>query len=333
MDFTQLNETDVREEIVAPLVRELGYRSATDHNVLREQTLRYPRASIGRKNLSRDPLLRGKADYILEAGRKVRWVIEAKAPGCDLTVDEIEQAWTYANHPEVRAVYFALCNGPRFLVFRTTHGPTVPPILDVAYEQLGDTQVRHAIFDLLTPSAVLRDHAAAAIDLNAPLGPGLRSIARISHGHIRYNHISLSAPALLEMQVTIVGGSIERDEEERMVALLETRAPTRTMQQMLERLNLQVMELRSDDFALSIDPNTPTEFRFIGEATFPKGTVMTDPQSWATVSLPRDVRAQVQSISSGFLKLNEFSGSIVNQVLYDGSTPATFAGEFSVFLA
>lgn len=333
MDFTQLNETDVREEIVAPLLRDLGYRSATNDNVLREQTLRYPRASIGRKNLARDPLLRGKADYILEAGRKVRWVIEAKAPCCDLTVDEIEQAWTYANHPEVRAVYFALCNGPRFLVFRTTHGPSSDPILAVAYEQIEDTETRRAIFDLLTPLAVLRDHAAAAIDLGPPLGPGLRSIARISHGHIRYNRSTLPVPALLEMQVTIVGGSIERDEDERMVALLETRAPTRTAQEMIERLKLQVLDLSSDDSVLSIDPNRPTVFSFSGEAIFPKGTVMTNPHTWEQVSLPEDVSAKVQSTCSGVLKLNEFSGSISNEVLYNHSVPAAFVGEFSIFLS
>lgn len=90
IDFTRLNETDVREEIIAPLIRELGYRSSTEHNVLREQSLRYPRLSLGRKDTRKDPLLRGKADYILEAGGLVRWVIEAKAPTCDIDIDEIE---------------------------------------------------------------------------------------------------------------------------------------------------------------------------------------------------------------------------------------------------
>ncbi|MGA2403556.1 MAG: hypothetical protein ABSG91_17920 [Syntrophobacteraceae bacterium] len=37
-----LNEQDVREEIIAPLLRHLGYRSTTKYNLLREQLLRYP---------------------------------------------------------------------------------------------------------------------------------------------------------------------------------------------------------------------------------------------------------------------------------------------------
>ena len=103
MDITRLNEADVREEIIAPLIRELGYQSASAHNVFREQSLRYPRIYSGRKGAQKDFVLRGKADYIREAGGAVRWVIEAKAPACPINADDIEQAWTYANHPGVRA--------------------------------------------------------------------------------------------------------------------------------------------------------------------------------------------------------------------------------------
>lgn len=71
INFEELNESDVREEILAPLVGDLGYRSGTEHNVIREQPLRYPHAFLGRKDSKRDPLLRGKADYILVAGRRV----------------------------------------------------------------------------------------------------------------------------------------------------------------------------------------------------------------------------------------------------------------------
>ena len=64
--------------------------------------------------LKKDPLLRGKADYILEASGKVRWVIEAKAPDVQIDIDAIEQAWSYASHAEIRAVYFVLSNGKEF---------------------------------------------------------------------------------------------------------------------------------------------------------------------------------------------------------------------------
>jgi len=86
---------------------------------------------LGRKDSKKDPVLRGKADYILEAGGEVRWVIEGKAPSCAIDADEIEQAWTYANHPEVRAVYFSLCNGKRLSVYQTNRGAESPPILSI----------------------------------------------------------------------------------------------------------------------------------------------------------------------------------------------------------
>src|SRR5690606_15162772 len=122
LNFKNFNETDVREEVLAPLIRMLGYRSGSKDNVVREQSLRYPRAFLGRKNTKKDPILRGKADYILEVGSTVRWVIEAKSPDVEIDFDSVEQAYTYANHPEIRAVYFALCNGKRFVVFQTNLG-------------------------------------------------------------------------------------------------------------------------------------------------------------------------------------------------------------------
>ena len=108
-DFQKLNETDIREEIVTPLLRHLGYRSGTHHNVIREQLLSYPKSFLGRKK-NTDPILRGRADYICEAHNKIRWVIEAKSPDAPLDQDAQEQSWTYANHPEIRAVYFCLTN-------------------------------------------------------------------------------------------------------------------------------------------------------------------------------------------------------------------------------
>ncbi len=160
LKFEELNETDIREEVLAPLVRTLGYRSGTSHNVIREQSLRYPRAFLGRKDVKKDPLLRGKADYILEANGKVRWVIEAKAPDVEINIDSIEQAWSYANHAEVRAVYFVLSNGKILQIFQTNQGPNSGPIFSVTYEAL--EQKLSNIKNILSPEAILRDHPEIA---------------------------------------------------------------------------------------------------------------------------------------------------------------------------
>jgi hypothetical protein len=43
--FDTMNETDVRETIVRPLIQRLGYRHGTDANIITEKTLRYERLS------------------------------------------------------------------------------------------------------------------------------------------------------------------------------------------------------------------------------------------------------------------------------------------------
>ena len=155
ISFEGMNEADVREEFVTPLLRRLGYRSGFKHNIVREQSLRYPRSSLGRKKRS-DPMLRGKADYICEANGRIRWVIEAKAPSESLGIDEAEQAYTYARHPEVRAVYFCLTNGHEFVVYRTDESPDAGPVLTVDYDDFPAGFSR--IESLLSPAAVVRDH-------------------------------------------------------------------------------------------------------------------------------------------------------------------------------
>ena len=48
-NFDCLIETDIREEIISPLLRLLNYRSGTENNIIREQSLNYPHMFLGRK--------------------------------------------------------------------------------------------------------------------------------------------------------------------------------------------------------------------------------------------------------------------------------------------
>jgi len=76
LSFDTMNQTDVREVIVRPLIERLGYRHGTDANIVTEKTLRYEKAFLGRKNPKKDPPLVGKADYICEVVSFGSWVIE-----------------------------------------------------------------------------------------------------------------------------------------------------------------------------------------------------------------------------------------------------------------
>src|SRR5262245_35661098 len=118
-DFDTMNETDVREIIVRPLLVRLGYAHGTQANIRTEVPLRYERAFLGRKNPKKDPPLAGRADYVCDATSYGRWVVEVKAPAHALTQDDAEQAHTYCAHPDIAAAYFLLTNGREFRLYAT----------------------------------------------------------------------------------------------------------------------------------------------------------------------------------------------------------------------
>lgn len=332
IDFTRLNEADVREEIIAPLIRELGYRSSTEHNVLREQSLRYPRLSLGRKDTRKDPLLRGKADYILEAGGLVRWVIEAKAPTCDIDIDEIEQAWTYANHPEVRAVFFLLCNGRHLMVYQTNLGPASTPILSIGYKQLGNNDTKAILFNLLSPASMLRNHPVHVVDVHPPIGTGLRSIALVTSGHFYYDKSTLPMPALREMQMSIISGAIERDSDNRLVAFLDSQGPSRTIQEFSERLGLSKFEMVSEHPTISTDLENPTTFTYSRSLTFPAGEKLLDMNTWQQMTLPSNIEVGFTVSARGILDGNRFHGTFINNMIIDGMR-ADLEGRFCLYVA
>ena len=57
-------------------------------------------------------------------------MLDAKAPNENIdTGKNVEQAYSYAMHRDVRVQFYGLCNGRKFVVYDVTKGP---PILDIA---------------------------------------------------------------------------------------------------------------------------------------------------------------------------------------------------------
>ncbi|MHB1183956.1 MAG: type I restriction enzyme HsdR N-terminal domain-containing protein [Desulfobulbia bacterium] len=331
LNFNTLNETDVREEVLAPLIRCLGYRSGTENNVIREQSLRYPRAFLGRKQPSKDPILRGKADYILEVKNKIRWVIEAKAPEVEIDIDTIEQAYTYANHPEVRAVYFVLSNGINLKVFQTNRGPNQEPIFQTEYNQLNN--VLSQLVNLLGPEAIVRDHPEVTLDTGPPLALGLRSVVRIANGLITYNYNSLNNRALNEMQTSIAEGAVERDENGKMIAYLKTLGPSRSLQDLNERLGLASFEMVSDDEQLSTDKNMPTIFKYDQTILLPAGETLIDLNTWSEHQLPFNLSCHVLAKAEGVFNAGRFYGQFTTSMNYiEACMVVEMQGGFEIYL-
>jgi hypothetical protein len=312
-DFDVLGEADVREELVAPLLRHLGYRTGTLDNVIREQHLTYPRLPLGRRKPT-DPLLRGKADYICEARGLVRWVIEAKSPGERLDAAVEEQAWSYAAHPEVRAVYFVLTNGRKFKLFQTNRGPGGSALLELKYDQMRANL--SAIEGMLSPAALLRQYPSQEVDTGAPIGPGLRSIVRIISGQISIARMSPARPSLSQLIMTVTDGSVERTEDGSLQAQIWSLVPFQSVQDLNEQLGLDRMCLTSVSTTLSADPLHPTVFENSRRVSLPKGTVVLDLTNWKEVALPIDMSGNVFTRASGYLTGTTFKGEYSGSVSF-----------------
>jgi DNA modification methylase len=115
LETPAFKEDSVREEIISPLLYNLEYTANGLNQIIRSRTLQHPFINIGSqtRKVSLIP------DYLLTVNNKPAWVLDAKAP--DEAIESgshVEQAYSYAIHPEIRAKYFALCNGREFIVFQ-----------------------------------------------------------------------------------------------------------------------------------------------------------------------------------------------------------------------
>lgn len=110
----EFKEDAVREEIITPILKALGYSASGPNKIIRSRKLLHPFVSIGsaRKEIFIVP------DYLLEISGQNAWIIEAKSPS-EETVKSIhvEQAYSYAIHSEIRVNYFVLCNGKYFTLY------------------------------------------------------------------------------------------------------------------------------------------------------------------------------------------------------------------------
>ncbi|WP_295978905.1 type I restriction enzyme HsdR N-terminal domain-containing protein [uncultured Variovorax sp.] len=306
-NFDTLNETDVREEIIAPLIRHLGYRAGSEHDVLREQTLTYEASQLGRRKPN-DPPLRGRADYICVAGGRVRWIIEAKGPDQAIDSEAQAQAWSYANHPEVRAVYFALTNGREFKLFVTNRGPTAAQLFEFSYAEFASNLLK--IENTLRPENVLRDHPEILVDAGPPLAPGLRSTARITGGQMTISRVSLDAlQPLKQLTNTITTGSVERRHDGTIYVYYEAKMPIRAVQQANQLVGFGEVELFSAATSISADEGNPTILYGGQDVTLKKGMELYDVLQWKSSILTTQIDANVSWLARGYLRGHTFHGT------------------------
>jgi len=104
-DFNCLNdpafqEDSVREEIIAPLLRSIGYGASGPNKIIRSKPLTHPYVLFG----SQKRKVNIVPDYLIAIEDTPYFVLDAKAPSEEITKgDNVSQVYSYAIHPEVRA--------------------------------------------------------------------------------------------------------------------------------------------------------------------------------------------------------------------------------------
>jgi len=167
-----------------------------------------------------------------------------------------------------------------------------------------------------------------------PIGPGLRSLVRITGGHITYHRNTLNLPQLIGMNVAVTGGAVERDEQGRLVALLQTLSPYQSFQRFNERIGLSVFETMSEDSVVSVDPARPTVFKASQKILLPRGEIVLDMQTWREIALPFNMTCVAETIASGTLRDRKFSGDFtVKTSVVEASRSVEMYGYFEVNVA
>jgi hypothetical protein len=125
---SSFKEDSVREEIIIPILHALGYQSS---NIERSKSLIHPFLRTGSKQRPITYI----PDYALKIDGSYPWVLDAKSPEESVTdPGNLEQVYSYSSHPEIRSIFFALCNGIEFILFRreSTNVPILHfPITDI----------------------------------------------------------------------------------------------------------------------------------------------------------------------------------------------------------
>lgn len=149
LDDPEFKEDSVREEIIAPLLRQLGYSAGGPAKITRSKALTHPYVYLGSQKYKINII----PDYVL-AVEDHRWILDAKAPKEDLLKGKNpQQAFSYAIHPEIRATRYALCNGRQLAVFDISK---VEPVLVVELKEIDEKFAE--IVRLLSPIALTKPH-------------------------------------------------------------------------------------------------------------------------------------------------------------------------------
>ena len=151
-DFSVLSEPDyledaVREDIVAPILKAIGYSPSGSCIMKRSKSLVHPFVKIG----SKDHKVNIIPDYTLYIDGKPKVIIDAKKPSENIIKSRhTEQAYSYAIHPEIRCKIYGLCNGKDLVIYDVS---SFEPILQISINEIDQNWEK--VVKVLSPDYVL----------------------------------------------------------------------------------------------------------------------------------------------------------------------------------
>jgi hypothetical protein len=148
-DDPEFKEDSVRETIITPMLTRLGYKPYGDAKVIRSRALKHPFIRIGTRNHPVTVI----PDYTLLFEDRPLFILDAKSPAEDLLKEiHVQQAYSYAVHPEVRCDEFGLCNGRCLALFHVdSHAPALVLTFDEYLSRWEEIEKRLAPKYLLNP--------------------------------------------------------------------------------------------------------------------------------------------------------------------------------------
>jgi hypothetical protein len=272
--LSRMNETDVREIIVRPLIQRLGYSPGTDNNVRTEVPLRYSARVLGHKKPARDHAMRGFADYVCEVVSYGRWTIEVKAPGVELDQEAWEQAFSYASHPEIAAAHFMLTNGRKFQIFSM-----LEPRVAVLEWDYGDENAHWVnIQNVLGPSQIRSRFAREQRHTGQALAIGLGASATLVGGWLEYAEYDSEDPnvsALLQQftgtRASVERGQVCRDDAGLIRAHLVLAGPAAIWDEFNRAAGVEGYDFFTADEYISQDAERPTILQSLTTFGLPAG--------------------------------------------------------------
>jgi hypothetical protein len=311
LNLDAMNESDVREEIVRPILKALGYSNGEQAYIETERTLQYERAFLGHKS-AKDPPLRGRADYECGVVSYGRWVVEAKGPNKPLTQDDADQAHTYAAHPEIAADLYLITNGREFRLFQTS----VPQNPAFTWGLLETPDRFDILENILGPDAVRKRAQREKIDVGKPLGAGIGSRVKLVGGIITYSEYGSKHPQIHQglqrmmggQQVAVRSGELVRTKKGLLRATVHISAQFAAIESLNRAAGIDGLVFESASQYISSDVNHPTIFQNLVGAKINAGTTAPNMGFLSGVTIPFDIEVLAGTEAIGFLRDQQFHG-------------------------